>query len=60
MTIDKAIEILSLDLSYTYPAYFADLQDAIKLAKESLIRFNKLRQVIIVPYTAQLPGEDPQ
>ena len=59
-TIKKAIEILSEDLTYTYPAKFTDLQDAINLGREALIRFKELRKVIRVPYTALLPGEDPE
>ncbi|MBA7570555.1 hypothetical protein ES708_12307 [subsurface metagenome] len=57
-TLDKAIEILSLDLSYSYPAHYNDLQDAIKLGREALKRFKQLREVIRVPYTELLPGED--
>ncbi len=60
MTLDKALEILSFDLTYTYPACYDDLQDAVKLAREASIRFKQLREVIRVPFTALLPGEDPQ
>ena len=59
LTLDKAIEICSLDLTYTYPARYDDLQEAIKLLIEAGKRFKALREVIRVPYTELLPGEDP-
>jgi len=58
LTLDKAIEICSLDLTYTYPARYDDLQEAIKLLIEAGKRFKQLREVIRVPYTSLLPGED--
>ena len=60
LTLDKAIEICSLDLTYTYPARYDDLQEAINLLIEAGKRFKALREVIRVPYTDPLPGEDPQ
>ncbi|MBA7562261.1 hypothetical protein ES708_03916 [subsurface metagenome] len=60
LTLDKAIEICSLDLTYTYPARYDDLQEAIKLLIEAGKRFKALREVIRVPYTDPLPGEDPE
>ncbi len=59
LTLDKAIEICSLDLTYTYPARYDDLQEAIKLLIEAGKRFKALREVIRVPLTDPLPGEEP-
>ena len=59
MTIDKAIEILSQDLTYTYPACYDDLQDAINLGKEALIFYQTQQTRVIPSYTVLLPGEDP-
>ncbi|MBA7588607.1 hypothetical protein ES708_30670 [subsurface metagenome] len=49
MTLPKAREILKLDLTYTYPAKFNDLQDAIQvgitaieIVEEIQIRFPTL------------------
>ena len=44
---DKAVEILHLDLTYSYPARFDDLQDAIKMATEALEFCIKYKAMII-------------
>ena len=57
MTLDKAIEILSQDLAYTYPAKFNDLQDAINLGREALKEVREARLMNnVLPHTL-LPGE---
>ena len=57
MTIDEAIEILSQDITWTYPAKFTDLQDAIKLGIKALKRekHGRVQQPLIV--IRLLPGE---
>lgn len=57
MTLDKAIEILSLDLTYTYPARFDDLQDAILLGIEALIAWRQCRAKRAPANLYLLPGE---
>lgn len=57
MTLKKAIEILSLDLTYSYPAKFNDLQHAIQLGKEALDRIQALRKPPGCPIWTLLPGE---
>lgn len=60
MTLDKAIEILN---RYEHAASSTprdEFIDAIKLLIEASKRFKRLREVIRVPFTELLPGEDPQ
>lgn len=58
MKIEKAIEILSQDLTYTYPAKFDDLQDAIKLGIEAMKAIQKGRAFPYLYCYPELPGED--
>lgn len=60
MTLDKAIEIVT-DIRRT--GHYQPTKDdvaAVELITEAAKRFKDLRQVIRVPYTDLLPGEDPQ
>ncbi len=58
LTLNKAIEILNLDITYSYPARFDDLQDATALGREAMIRLQFLRKNSF-PFTQPpLPGED--
>lgn len=60
LTLDKAIEILSNPAYDRYKTVNPDFPDAIKLLIEAAKRFKALREVIRVPYTDPLPGEDPE
>lgn len=44
MKLEKAIEILNQDLTWTYPAKFNDLQDAMKLGSEALKEVKRARK----------------
>ncbi|MBA7585688.1 hypothetical protein ES708_27676 [subsurface metagenome] len=59
LTLDKAIEILSLDLTYTYPARYDDLQDAIKLVINATRKLQKIRILFPTLMPGLLPGECP-
>jgi hypothetical protein len=59
LTPDKAIEILALDLTYTYPARYNDLQDAVNLGREALIKLQDIRTRFPTLMPDPLPGEDP-
>ncbi len=60
LTPDKAIEILALDLTYTYPARYDDLQDAVNLGREALIKLQDIRARFPTLMPDPLPGEDSQ
>ena len=60
MTSSKAIEILSLDLTYAYPALFLDLQAAARLGREALKEVIRLRSHKEFKVLDLLPGEDPE
>jgi len=55
----KAIEILGLDLTYTYPARYDDLHDAIKMGRAALSRILTMRSYGINQAILPLPGENP-
>lgn len=57
MKIDKAIEILSEDLTYSYPAKFNELTDAIKLGIEALKSRQSDRENGVSDFCELLPGE---
>jgi len=57
MNPKKAIEILSMDLTYSYPAHFDDLQKAINLGKEALGQFVILRKALPIFKGVLLPSE---
>ena len=57
MKLEKAIETLSKDLTYTYPTQFNDLQDAVKLGIEALQRIKKTRGGLYAGTWKDLPGE---
>ncbi len=59
MTIDKAIELTHNLLVEPRCRWKPDNYNAIKLTLEASKRFKALREVIRVPYTELLPGEDP-
>ncbi|MBA7546089.1 hypothetical protein ES705_38472 [subsurface metagenome] len=56
----KAVEILKLAISDPDMVDANDLVEAQELGIQALKRFQRLREVIRVPYTELLPGEDPQ
>ena len=60
MTLDKAIEILQTIRHTGHYQPTLDDVHALELGIEASKRFKELREVIRVPYTAVLPGEDPQ
>ncbi|MBA7592283.1 hypothetical protein ES708_34462 [subsurface metagenome] len=60
MTLDKAIEILELSISDPDLVNAGDLFEAQKLGIEANKRFRALREVIRVPFTDLLPGEEPE
>ena len=57
MTLDKAIELLSLDFTYTYPARYDDLLDAIKLGMQALTYIRRLRACSLEHRQVHLPSE---
>lgn len=60
MKPDKAIEILSLDLTYTYPARFDELQDAIKLAINHIKTLQDIKTRFPTLRLLNQPGETPE
>jgi len=60
LTLDKAIQLLALYEHSASSIPRDDFLDALKLTIEASKRFKALREVIRVPYTSLLPGEDPQ
>ena len=59
MTLDKAIEIKLQWRKDGYPPALADEMNADMLSIEAAKRFKRLREVIRIPCTDLLPGEDP-
>ncbi len=59
MTLDQAIEELTKQLGPKYSTPNTPFHNAMKLLIEAGKRFKALREVIRVPYTELLPGEDP-
>ncbi|MBA7633838.1 hypothetical protein ES703_41409 [subsurface metagenome] len=60
MTLDKAIELSKEAESSLRKHKFIDHADAVKLLTEAAKHFRDLREVIRVPFTDHLPGEDPE
>ncbi|MBA7524040.1 hypothetical protein ES705_16177 [subsurface metagenome] len=60
MKLDRAIEILQAIRHTGHYQPTIDDVHAVELGIEAMKRFKQLREVIRVPYTALLPGEDPQ
>ena len=60
MKLAKAIELSKEAEDSLRQHKFIDHADAVKLLTEAAKRFQDLRQVIRVPYTDPLPGEDPE
>ena len=60
LTLDKALEIVGLYEHAASSIPRDDFLDALNLTIEATKRFKELREVIRVPYTALLPGEDPE
>ena len=60
MKLDKAIQIKLQWRKDGYPPALADEMNADMLSIEAMKRFKMLREVIRVPYTDPLPGEDPE
>ena len=57
MTIDEAIEILTADITYTYPAKFNKLKEAINLGLEALMEVQYTRSDQLALAKELLPGE---
>lgn len=57
MNIDKAIDILSVDITYTYPVHFKELQNAIRLGIEALKEVKDARYGNPALDGELLPGE---
>uniref|UniRef100_A0A6H2A4C0 Uncharacterized protein n=1 Tax=viral metagenome TaxID=1070528 RepID=A0A6H2A4C0_9ZZZZ len=57
MTIDKAIEILTLDVKGSTKIDFDDWQKALKLGIEAMKELKWFRSQLRVMSTTQLPGE---
>ncbi|MBA7545126.1 hypothetical protein ES705_37489 [subsurface metagenome] len=60
MTLDKAIEILQVIRHTGHYQPTLDDVHALELGIEASKCFKELREVIRVPYTALLPGEEPE
>ena len=60
MTLDKAIAIQTIHNDHNPNFTDAERRQAHQLVLEASKRFKELREVIRVPYTALLPGEDPE
>lgn len=60
MKLDKAIEILTLNLNFASKKMPQDCQDAIKLGIEALKRVKDNPIVPTFHQRALLPGEDPE
>ncbi|MBA7524068.1 hypothetical protein ES705_16205 [subsurface metagenome] len=59
MTLDKAIAIQTIHNDHNPNFTDAERREAHQLTLEASKRFRKLREVIRIPYTDLLPGEDP-
>ena len=57
MTLDKAIEILELNIKVAGPKMPIDTLEALKLAKEALKEIHHLHEIGVLFFNELLPGE---